>query len=139
MDPGPFIESKDLDSGEPYYKATAVERIVHALQHQNTFLEFIDASKGLQDRFAPYTTMNWAGQRLLAAPQDVPVGLWPHVFACVSDQRTRKIPVSLFDERCFIVPEKFRRNALYHLLLNSQHILFGYQGNKRAHSIEADN
>ena len=127
MSSGPFIESEDLDSGEPKYNGAVVERIVHALQHQNSCLEVIDIGDSLElrDRFAPFTTINWAGRRMLSDSQDVPVGIWPHVFARVQKN-------SYHAQQGALLTHKHMTNAVYHLLRNnSQMVLLGACGRKR--------
>ena len=73
---------------------TAIKRIVHALQHQNDCLEYLYVLKSLlnndehlESKFAPFTTINWAGRRLLSGDHAVPVGLWPFVLRRVIKQR----------------------------------------------------
>ena len=80
--------SQSLFVEEGGLKEAAIQRVVRALQHQNACLEKIavfcsalEHDFHLESNFAPFTTINWAGRRLLSGNRVVPAGLWPLVIA----------------------------------------------------------
>ena len=95
VSPSLFVEEDGL-------KEAAIQRVVRALQHQNACLEnvavldLVEGGSGptgmvlksnieLESNFAPFTTINWAGRRLLSGNHVVPAGLWPHVLGRLSE------------------------------------------------------